>query len=48
MALKKIFFKNNVMINKQDVGGNTNRTVRLEIRTGDIYVKTSGSGEVKI
>lgn len=48
MALKKIFFKNNVMINKQDVGGNVNRTVRIEIATGDIYVKTSGSKEVKI
>ncbi len=48
MALKKIFFKNNVMINRQDVGGNVNRTVRIEIATGDIYVKTSGSREVKI
>ncbi|MCD4675809.1 MAG: chemotaxis protein CheD [Desulfobacula sp.] len=48
MALKKMFFKNNVMINNQNVGGNTNRTVRVEIATGDIYVKTSGSKEVKI
>jgi chemotaxis protein CheD len=48
MALKKMFFKNKVMINSQDVGGNVNRTVRIEIGTGDIYVKTSGSGEVKI
>ena len=48
MALKKIFFKNNVMINRENVGGNTNRTVRLEIRTGDIYLKTSGSKEVKL
>ena len=48
MALKKMFFKNKVIINKQDVGGNVNRTVRLEIATGDIYVKTSGSKEVKI
>jgi len=48
MALKKMFFKNNVMINQQDVGGNVNRTVRIEIATGDIYVKTSGSKEVKI
>jgi len=48
IALKKMFFKNNMMINKQDVGGSTNRTVRLEIGTGDIYVKTSGSKEVKI
>ena len=48
MALKKMFFKNNVIINKQNVGGNINRTVRIEIATGDIYVKTSGSKEVKI
>jgi len=48
MALKKIFFKNNVIIDRQDVGGNVNRTVRIEIATGDIYVKTSGSKEVKI
>jgi len=48
MALKKMFFKNNVMINKQDVGGNVNRTVRIEIATGDIYIKTSGSKEVRI
>ncbi|OGR26781.1 MAG: chemotaxis protein CheD [Desulfobacterales bacterium RIFOXYA12_FULL_46_15] len=48
MALKKMFFKNDVIIHKQNVGGNTNRTVRLEIGTGEIYVKTSGSQEEKI
>ncbi len=48
MALKKIFFRNNVLTTYQDVGGNVNRTVRLEIGTGDIFVKTSGSKEVKI
>lgn len=48
MALKKILFKNNVLINYEDVGGNVNRTVRLEISTGNIFVKTSGSSEVKI
>jgi len=48
LALKKIFLKNNVMISQQDVGGNINRTVRLEIRTGNIYVKTSGGKEEKI
>ncbi len=48
MALKKMFFKNNVLINKQNVGGNVNRTIRLEIATGDIYVKTSGSTEEKV
>jgi len=48
MALKKILFKNNVLINHEEVGGNVNRTVRLEIGTGDVFVKTSGSSEVKI
>lgn len=48
MALKKMFFKNNVIIDRQDVGGHTNRTVRIDISTGDIYLKTSGEKEVKI
>lgn len=48
MAMKKLFFKNNVLVTKQNVGGNVNRTVRLEVATGDIYVKTSGSSEEKI
>ena len=48
MALKKMFFKNNVIIDKQDVGGNHNRTVRIEIATGTIFVKTSGQKEVQI
>ncbi|MBI9089524.1 MAG: chemotaxis protein CheD [Desulfobacterium sp.] len=48
MALKKIFFKNNVLVDHEEVGGNVNRTVRLQIKTGDIYVKTSGAKEVKI
>ncbi len=48
MALKKMLFRNNVLIEKQAVGGNVNRTVRLEIATGHIYVKTSGSREERI
>ncbi|MBF0257468.1 MAG: chemotaxis protein CheD [Desulfamplus sp.] len=48
MALKKILFKNNVLINHADVGGSVNRTIRLEIGTGNIFVKTSGSSEVKV
>lgn len=47
-ALRKMFFKNNVMISYEDVGGNVNRTIRLEIKTGDIYNKVSGNGEIKI
>ena len=46
MAMRKIFWKNNVMINKEDIGLNYNRTVRLEISTGKVFVRTSG-GEMK-
>ena len=45
---RKCFLKNKVMIDKQEVGGNVNRTVRIEIATGEIFVKTSGSKEVRI
>ncbi len=48
VALKKMFFKNNVLIHQQHVGGTVNRTIRLEIATGDIYVKTSGAAEEKV
>lgn len=47
-ALRKMFFKNNVMVDYEDVGGTVHRTVRLEIGTGDIYNKVSGCGELKI
>ncbi len=46
MAMRKIFWKNNVMIAVEDTGANHNRTVRLEMATGKTLVKTSG-GEMK-
>ena len=48
MALKKMFFKNNVIIDKQYVGGNVNRTVRVDIATGSMFLKTSGEKEKKV
>ncbi len=48
MALRKLFFKNGVIIDHEDVGGNVNRTIRIEIGTGDIYMKTSGKVEEKL
>ncbi len=48
MALRKLLFKNNVAIKKEDVGGNVNRTIRIEVSTGAIYLKTSGQGESQI
>ncbi len=45
-ALRKIFWKNNVLIDAEDIGENFNRTVRLEISTGRFLVKGLG-GAVK-
>jgi chemotaxis protein CheD len=46
MAMRKIFWKNNVMLDKEDTGLNYNRTIRLEISTGKVFVRSSG-GEMK-
>ncbi len=48
IALRKMFHKNNVIIDYRDVGGVVNRTVRVEVENGDIWIKVSGKGEKKI
>ncbi len=45
-ALRKILWRNNVMIDGEDTGKNCNRTVRLELATGRFTVKSS-LGEVR-
>jgi len=47
-ALMQILTQNNVSIWKQAVGGNSNRTVKMEIASGAIYLKTPGIGEVQL
>ncbi len=48
MALRKIFWVNGILISAEDIGGSVNRTVRLEISSGKVWVKTSGNGENEI
>jgi chemotaxis protein CheD len=40
-ALRKIFWKNNVMIEAEDTGSNYNRTVRLDLSSGKFLIKSS-------
>ena len=47
-TLRKLFWKNNVMTDFEDVGGNVNRTLKLEIKTGQAWLKISGIGVKKI
>jgi chemotaxis protein CheD len=41
-ALRHIFWKNNIMIDAEDIGRNCNRTMRLDVNTGAVYIRTSG------
>jgi len=45
MAVRKIFHRNNVIIDYKDVGGNVNRTLKLDVKTGEVLLKVSGRGE---
>lgn len=45
-AVRKIFWRNNVLIDVEDVGGQVNRTVGLEIGSGRVWMKVN-SGEIK-
>lgn len=44
VAVKKIFWKNNVLINSEDTGDNYNRTLSMHISTGKTFVKTAHNG----
>ena len=47
LALRKIFWKNGVMIDGENVGGSISRTVRLDVATGKVTLKTR-EGEVPL
>jgi chemotaxis protein CheD len=47
-ALRKIFWKNNVLIEKEDTGQNHNRTVRLSIADGRVLVRSTGASMVEL
>jgi len=42
-ALRKMFWRNNVIIDGEDIGKNHNRTVQLHISTGKVLVKNSAN-----
>lgn len=48
MAVRQIFWKNKVLTDYEDVGGNVNRTIRLNVGTGEIILKVSGQKEKKV
>lgn len=42
--LRKMFWKNNVMVDYEDVGGTVNRTLKMAVETGATTLKVSGAG----
>ncbi len=42
VLLKKLFWKNGVLLRAHDVGGNQSRTLSLDIASGEVEVKISG------
>lgn len=47
-VLRKMFWKNNIMVDFEEVGGTVNRTIKLEIKTGEAIMKVSGTEVRKI
>ncbi|MEJ2100065.1 MAG: chemotaxis protein CheD [Desulfobacterales bacterium] len=41
-VLKKLLWKNNVLLESEDVGGNGSRTVHFELSTGQIVISAKG------
>lgn len=48
LLLRNMFMKNNVSIDFEDVGSNVTRTLKLEIRSGEAWLKISGRETKKI
>ncbi len=45
-TLRKIFWKNDVLISAEDVGGAVSRTVRLDVGTGTVTLRVQGEERV--
>jgi chemotaxis protein CheD len=42
-VLKKLLWKNNVLLEKEDVGGTSSRTVHFDVATGQTVISSNGS-----
>lgn len=42
IILRKIFWKNGILIDSEDVGGAISRTLRLEVNTGRVTIRNRG------
>ena len=47
-ALRKILWRNHVLIDAEDIGGTVNRTMWLSVATGKLSLKISGSRRARL
>ena len=47
-VVRKMFWKNNVMVDYEAVGGVVNRTIKLAVHNGDAWLKVSGESARQI
>jgi chemotaxis protein CheD len=45
LAMRKIFWKAGVIVHKEEVGGTVSRTVRIDVATGRVVLRTAGEPE---
>jgi len=48
LVLRKILWMHNLLVNGEDIGGEINRTLSLELLTGKVFVKTPIDGVKEI
>ena len=41
-VLKKLLWKNNILLNSKDVGGTNSRTVQFDVSTGNVSISSNG------
>ncbi len=46
--VRKMFWKNNVMVDYEAVGGTVNRTIKLSVDSGEAWLKVSGESATQI
>lgn len=48
LALKKILWRAGVLVHHEEVGGEVSRTIRLDVDTGEVFMKLAGGTEQQI
>ena len=48
VALRKIFWKNGILIESDHVGGSMSRTMRLNIDSGQVVIRNHRAGEIEL